>query len=208
MVVRPAPLVPLVAGAVGGVAGALCALALAGGRVPDDPLASPGPPAPTARLAPADLVALQDASARFDAATEALRGAIARLDQARTAPAPAQPADARRAGALIDWLPPEGVPLVTRWYRQVLEEQIARFEDMAREPRRHLKRVEDEAELQQAVDGWQGRVDLWRRQLAELAAVRTELELAKWLSTTGYGRHQRPEPWQLAEFALGIRADG
>ena len=146
------------------------------------------PLGPGAAAAPreSELAAALD---RMAAALERIEATLARMegrDGAGSAPAASGATAAggasaagtsepwyRRRGAVIDWLPPEGVPLVKAWYRERLGDRMDGTAGLDREQ--------------------------WERQLAALDSVQSELELARWIEDRCGIR--QPSRLDLAEFA-------
>ena len=160
---------------------------------------------------------------RLDATLHELRGDG--YQQAGPAGAPAADGSAggpwyRRPRALVEWLPPDGFGLVKAWYLEQITEEINQME--ARPPPtdrglqeqiRKLHAVTGDEQvvarsrataasltsrLGMEAKSRQWRLEEKRREHATLGAVRTELDLARWLDDTNT---RPPKRWQLAEFA-------
>ena len=117
----------------------------------------------------------------------------------------------RPPGALVSWLPPEGIDLALAWFRR---EQTRRLEgaraarpkevadpDTSKLTPEKAAAVRDQADARRraGVEQVQRRIASAESGLASLDAVKTELDLARWIS-----EHEPriPEPWQLWELHL------
>lgn len=122
----------------------------------------------------------------------------------------------RRPGAVLDWLPPDGVALAKEWFRLELVARATKLE--GHEPLDATKVPEWMATIRQdaVASGWKDAFSMAQRnlipdshtleeavatirlELERLDDVRSEVDLARWLHESV---ESVPERWQLAEFA-------